>query len=390
MAVTPDGQALLVPTVFLDNKTVIPEVREDMPPPPDTGYGGKVIPAMTVVQLDGSGIPDRARIASIPLSSDLLGPTSYPVGVTVSPKGDVATLPLEGAMTVAVVNLAQARSAPEREDIIIVDTGRLEVGEGPQSVTFTGGQYSFRLQLHGRRGSRLQRRRAPGRLADHFGPRVRRQPAAGDQAGRRLFYSTVDATVTNPRFGVSCATCHFEGRADGLTWSFERGPRQTPSLAGMVSLREPVRWDGLAATVADDALQTSQGLMGSMGMNLEVAQSIAAFIDYVRAVDNPNQDADTAQVRLGREIFNRSDVACGTCHAGPLFTDKQLYDNMFGLDGVKTPSLIGIVATPPYLHDGSAPTLRAVLDAARDGSMGNTGALSDEEMDALEAYLRTL
>ena len=50
----------------------------------------------------------------------------------------------------------------------------------------------------------------------------------------------------------------------------------------------------------------------------------------------------------------------------------------------------GIAASAPYLHDGSAPTLRAVLSTARTGEMGNTGRLSEAQMDDLEAYLKSL
>jgi hypothetical protein len=48
--------------------------------------------------------------------------------------------------------------------------------------------------------------------------------------------------------------------------------------------------------------------------------------------------------------------------------------------------LAGSWATPPYLHDGSAPTLRAVLDAA-DGQHGDASALTDLERDALARWL---
>ena len=48
--------------------------------------------------------------------------------------------------------------------------------------------------------------------------------------------------------------------------------------------------------------------------------------------------------------------------------------------------LAGAWATPPYLHDGSAPTLRAVLDAA-DGQHGDASALTNPERDALARWL---
>ena len=63
---------------------------------------------------------------------------------------------------------------------------------------------------------------------------------------------------------------------------------------------------------------------------------------------------------------------------------------MFELDAVQTRSLVGIAGSPPYFHDGSAATLRDVLQRVRDGSMGFTGTLSDAEVDDLELYLKSL
>jgi cytochrome c peroxidase len=54
-----------------------------------------------------------------------------------------------------------------------------------------------------------------------------------------------------------------------------------------------------------------------------------------------------------------------------------------------TPSLSGVASTPPYLHDGSAPTLRAVLETTR-GKMGDITHLSPDDEDALVEYLRSL
>ena len=70
------------------------------------------------------------------------------------------------------------------------------------------------------------------------------------------------------------------------------------------------------------------------------------------------------------------------------FTDN----NSYAIKGqlVNTPPLQGIAGTGPYLSDGSAPTLRSVLEWARSGEMGNTSSLTDAEMDDLEAYLSTL
>ena len=82
------------------------------------------------------------------------------------------------------------------------------------------------------------------------------------QRGLGLFFSNLNPEVSGHNVNVSCSSCHFEGRNDGLTWQFADGPRQTPSLAGDVSLTEPVTWRDDVATVADEVRLTSQGRMG--------------------------------------------------------------------------------------------------------------------------------
>src|SRR5690606_14129139 len=60
-------------------------------------------------------------------------------------------------------------------------------------------------------------------------------------------------------------------------------------------------------------------------------------------------------------------------------------DPLFGLD---TPTLRGAWETPPYLHDGSASTLRDVLTTSNpDGMHGHVSALLPEQVDQLVAYL---
>jgi cytochrome c peroxidase len=54
-----------------------------------------------------------------------------------------------------------------------------------------------------------------------------------------------------------------------------------------------------------------------------------------------------------------------------------------------TPSLSGLASSPPYLHDGSAATIREVLEKTR-GKMGDITSLSAAELDELVEYLRSL
>ncbi len=186
---------------------------------------------------------------------------------------------------------------------------------------------------------------------------------------------------------MSCSTCHFDGRNDGLTWTFDFGLRQTPSLAGRVSETAPLSWTFEVTSIEHEvALTTSQ--MGGHGLPGSERTEVAAFIDSTPAADHPGADGDADAIERGAEIFARPEVGCALCHTGRRHTDGQPWP-MFGLDAVTTPALTGIATTAPYLHDGRAETLAEVLDLA-DGEMGDTTGLSASERADLEAYLRSL
>ena len=55
----------------------------------------------------------------------------------------------------------------------------------------------------------------------------------------------------------------------------------------------------------------------------------------------------------------------------------------------KVPSLLFVAGTPPYYHDGSAPTLEALIEE-NGNRMGQTQHLSAQEKAALVAFLKTL
>jgi mono/diheme cytochrome c family protein len=212
------------------------------------------------------------------------------------------------------------------------------------------------------------------------------------ERGRELFFSGLDSGMVQSSSGASCSACHADGRSDNLTWQFEDFPRQTPSLAGDISRTTPLTWRGELATVVEEIHATTQVRMGGTGITDAKADQLAAFVESVRVVQRPGAKTavDEALVAEGRALFHDAEVACATCHVGEVKADGRQHA-VLGFDvATDTPTLLGIGATAPYFHNGSADTLMAVLEAARDGSMGNTGHLSDDQMDALVAYLETL
>jgi cytochrome c peroxidase len=126
-------------------------------------------------------------------------------------------------------------------------------------------------------------------------------------------------------------------------------------------------------------------------------------------------------VARGKQIFNSAAVQCASCHSGPAYTDSGSGNPTLDLKGpvllhdvgtcvttgfpdvahpdvlgdqreackFDTPTLRGIADSAPYLHDGSAATLRDVLENTR-GKMGDISSLSSADLDALVEYLRSL
>jgi mono/diheme cytochrome c family protein len=200
--------------------------------------------------------------------------------------------------------------------------------------------------------------------------------------GRRLFYSAREGVMGGS--GVSCSSCHVDGRDDGVVWTFDDGKRTTPSLAGRVSETEPVTWRSSVPTVQAEAEITAVARLGGSGLTSVELDAIAAFVDWTRVPDRATPDPSA--VARGAEVFEAG--GCAACHSGDRFTNRQTY-TIRGI-AVDTPSLTGVSATGPWLHDGSARSLRSVVELARTGEMGTLYGATDQELDDLVAYLQTL
>jgi len=441
LAVSPDGRALAVPVLYVDNVSPVSaptvdgdgnstltdedeEFFEDEFGGGDDSYGGggspRFNPGVVLMSLNPAGVPvdDETLVVSITGSDDEGGiVTSYPGAVTFSPDGETVLASLEGAGAVVSVtmktpvqnnNNGLAGRSMEMDvgffggavDMQMRDRLTARTDAGPRGIAFL-------TKTDARVHSFLDRSVAtldastlrPGAVvvSDSAARDAADAVVFADEAlpadlaaGRRLFYSANDAQMAVAGAGVSCATCHLDGRNDGLTWTFDDGiGRQTPSLAGVVSLTAPVTWIDDVESVTDEVVITSQGRMGGSGLGRTDADKVAAYIDWTREVDVPLANSDSDAVVRGAALFEREDVGCAECHAGVAYTDNEPYD-MVGLEGVRTRSLVGIAASGPYFHDGSSATLRAVLERVRDGSMGDTSALTSADLDDLEGFLRSL
>jgi cytochrome c peroxidase len=89
-------------------------------------------------------------------------------------------------------------------------------------------------------------------------------------------------------------------------------------------------------------------------------------------------------------LFESDEVGCLACHAGEQLTTNALVD--VGTGGkFKVPSLRGVAARAPFLHDGCAPTLADRFGPCGGGQFhGETSFLTELDVADLVAYLETL
>jgi cytochrome c peroxidase len=227
--------------------------------------------------------------------------------------------------------------------------------------------------------------------------------------GKQLFHAARVPDLTTDRW-ISCATCHLDGGMDARTWlGFPDGPRNTPALFGVGSTL-PIHWSGDLDELQDvegtfRAIQAGTGLvegeaydsLGPPHAGLsEGLDALAAFMASLKVPRSPYAIPQN-EFERGEKVFTQ--LGCDTCHTSPLYTDLQLHDVGTGDPKLErnshgrgtqfdTPSLLGIWATAPYFHDGSAQTLADVLHVANEHNVASK--LNENEMKDLLAFLLAL
>ena len=227
--------------------------------------------------------------------------------------------------------------------------------------------------------------------------------------GKQIFNAARVPDLTTDRW-VSCAVCHFDGGMDGRTWlGFPDGPRNTPALFG-VGRTLPIHWSGDLDELQDvegtfRVIQAGTGLvegeahdsLGPPHAGLsEGLDAVAAFMASLKVPRSPYTIAPN-EFKRGEKVFTQT--GCTACHAPPLYTDRQLHDVGTGDPKLErnshgrgtqfdTPSLLGIWATAPYFHDGSAQTLADVLRMGNEHKIADQ--ISERELQVLLSFLRSL
>jgi DNA-binding beta-propeller fold protein YncE/mono/diheme cytochrome c family protein len=199
----------------------------------------------------------------------------------------------------------------------------------------------------------------------------------------------------------SCASCHSsDGRTDGMDWDLLNdglgNPKNVKSL--LFSFQTPPVMSMGVRSDAGAAIRAGIQRILFASPHEDVAAAIDEYVRNLQPVPSPylvhNQLSLSAE--RGRKLFLSESVGCAVCHSPPLFTDLKPHAVGIGKfdqqsDTFYTPMLIEVWRTAPYLHDGSAATLRdVVLTHNPADKRGHTPTLNPNEVDDLVSYLLSL
>lgn len=200
-------------------------------------------------------------------------------------------------------------------------------------------------------------------------------PVAGSleekvRKGKRFFDTATGRWSLKGQGWNGCQSCHMDGLSDNVTWFFARGPRQSTSLDGSFSKKNPddqriFNWTAIFDEVADFENNTRgisggvgaivhtkptppagasavdridlaglghQNLAGSTEQLVDLAnplgleqpnvlsdwEEIKAFVQAIRPPRRPT-NLDGAKVATGRQVF-LSEGSCQGCHGGDKWT----------------------------------------------------------------------
>jgi cytochrome c peroxidase len=233
-------------------------------------------------------------------------------------------------------------------------------------------------------------------------------------------------------YSRSCASCH-DLRTNGASRNSHDValdgsdlPLNTLTVFN-ASLSFRFGWEGKSRTLESDikASLESPRIMGSnpseiaerldadanlrrefaaaFGRGPDVSTVVDAIASFGRTLVTPGSRFDhwlagdpaalSADELNGYQLFKS--LGCASCHQG-----VNIGGNLFERHGIfhplaspqpeilRVPSLRNVAATPPYFHDGSAPTLD---DAVRKMGLAQlNSALTDQQVTEIVAYLRSL
>ena len=268
--------------------------------------------------------------------------------------------------------------------------------------------------------------------------------------GKRLFFDPIMSSDGT----VSCASCHLpelaftDGKQVSAGVEGRPGNRNAPTLANLayhpyftreggvptlemqilVPIQEHDEFDTNILDIAEwlnadsSYVQQSQAAYGRVPDAFVITRSIACFERTILSGNTPydqflngKKSALSSAEKRGMDLFFSDRTNCSKCHGGfnltnYAFENNGLYEDYadpgrFRLTGkeadralFKVQTLRNVGVTAPYMHDGSLPTLAAVVEHYNSGGKNHPHRsqlvkplnLTNQEKTDLIAFLNAL
>lgn len=213
--------------------------------------------------------------------------------------------------------------------------------------------------------------------------------------GEQLFH---DAFLCAQQW-QSCASCHPEGRVDGLNWDLlndgEGNPKNTKSM--LFSHETPPAMAEGVRMSAEEAVRSGIKHVLFSEPKEEDAEAIDEYLKSLRPLPSPHlvEGRLSAAAERGKELFFGA-AGCSLCHPAPDYTDLQSHEADEPDEGgrrprLDTPTLIEAWRTSPYMHDGRYETIEEVLIVGRHGlRTAAAKRLTEEQLRELAAFVLSL
>lgn len=351
--------------------------------------------------------------------------------IAFSPSGRYAYVIHQGAEMLSVYDIPAASEIIPGDGTPVPFESRIDVGNAPQGVLVSSnGQRAYVANFLSRDLTALDLSSPTNPVVVARVPSTTEPLPASVANGKRLFYRSRAPKHSRDNY-IACASCHADGGMDdGQTWDFTQrgeGLRNTTDLRGRGGMSHgPVHWSANfdeiqdfendivkefgGTGLAEDGEPPNPPLGNPNAGRSQDLDDLAAYLSSLeQRPRSPFRKYDgtlTDAALRGKTLFLSPALKCTDCHVAPRFTDSTtnfILHNVGtltagsgsrlggALSGLDTPTLIGLWASAPYLHDGSALTLDAVIARRNSNNQhGVTSELTPSQRDDLVAYLLSI
>ena len=222
------------------------------------------------------------------------------------------------------------------------------------------------------------------------------KPKLTDRRRGEMFFNDAELCFQHWQ---SCASCHPDGRMDGLNWDLTNDGignlKNTKSLL-LSHKTPPVMSSGVRASAE---MAVRMGLKHILFTNPteEDAATIDTYLKSVEPVPSPYLVDGwlSPAAKQGKKLFFSKEAGCSKCHAGPLYTDMQMHDigSKSPCDRRRdfdTPHLIEVWRTAPYFHDGRYTTVKESISKCKDRKEGGDVELNEQQINDLVEFVLSL